>query len=78
LVERQVAVVCFDESVHQRWIHIRILRLRPVVPLLGQNLSSLYFYFGLRSHAQSVFGMQPDQDPEAGDLQRSHGQSCKR
>lgn len=28
LVQGQVPVVCLDESVHQQWIHIRILRLR--------------------------------------------------
>lgn len=40
LIERQVAIMCLDESVHQQWIHIRILRFCPFVPLLGQSLSS--------------------------------------
>lgn len=66
-VERQVAVVRFDESLHQRRIHARIVRF-------GRAMGHQYNRLALPVHvyARPVLRMHPDQQPQAGNFQRPH------
>lgn len=69
-VERQIAVVRLDESVHQQRIHVSHCALRPGGRLLGQCLSSSL----PQAYAGPVLGVKPDQDTQAANFQGAHGQ----
>jgi hypothetical protein len=68
-IERQIAVVRFDESLHQRRIHARIVHFG-----LALGYRCKYLTLTIHVHAGPVFRVHPDQQSQAGNFQRPHRQ----